>query len=112
MASPESIYLGAPLLRATSGLPEHESLTFRINRIAERYLAIVGHHRVALDEAETLALKEILAGCDVEPLTIRYLADEIDESSYGSTDMGHRLAEKLRAASFAELVGTVERLGY
>lgn len=47
-----------------------------------------------------------------EPLLIRHLADEVHDSEFADTKTGRALTRKLNEAPFADLVATVERLGF
>ena len=117
MAKKTSVYFGEPLMELTNGCDATSgpnSVSGRINRTAERYLAILQRHGLDLTEQERDVLKSCLSGSWVEPLLIRHLADEVEDSErFEEQDPAAlTLVDKLRGASFADLVATVEKLGF
>lgn len=110
MGKKSSIYFGEVLAEHTTALAEFDSISGRINRTAERYVAICKQHGIDVTEAEAEHIKAALSGTFVEPLLIKYLADEIRDTSSAVVDVG-ALAKKLEGASFADLVALVEQLG-
>ena len=114
MAKKSSVYFGPPLMALIEGLEDRDSVSGRINRAAERYLAILERHGLDLTDAERHVLGNCLSGSWVEPLLIRHLADEIADSEFwdAGDPAARSLVEKIRAASFADLVATVEKLGF
>ncbi|HWO99190.1 MAG TPA: hypothetical protein VNL74_00980 [Methylococcus sp.] len=82
----------------------------KLPAIAERYAEIVKRHGVVMTEREAFILVSCLMGSFVEPLLIRHLADEVEDSEFADEEAGQTLIAKLRSASFADLVATVEKL--
>ena len=112
MAKKSSVYFGPPLEALTADLKGSESVSGRINRAAERYMAILELHGIDLTSQERLILGSCLSGSWAEPLLIRHLADEVEDCEWAEEPAAQTLAAKLRAASFADLVATVEKLGF
>jgi len=109
MAKKSSVYFGPPLAELTA---DSDSVSGRLNTAAERYLEILRRHGLELTDEETLILGNCLSGSYAEPLLIRHLADEVADSEFADSPAGLSLIEKLRSATFADLVATVERLGF
>lgn len=113
MSKKTSVYFGEPLERLTEDLKTGESVSGRINRCADRYLAIVQRSGLDLTEDEKHILGNCLSGSWADPLLIRHLADEVEDSEfYEESDVAKELVMKLLDASFADLVATVEKLGF
>ena len=112
MARKSTVYFGPPLEALTANLSGSTSASGRINRCADRYQAVIQRHGLTLTEEETHILGNCLSGSVVEPLLIRHLADEVEDSEFADSDAGRALIERLRKASFADLVATVEKLGF
>lgn len=112
MSKKSSVYFGPPLEALTSNLAGEQSVSGRINTAAERYLEILKRHGLALTEKESNILGNCLSGSWVEPLTIRHLADEVEDSEFADSKEAKALISKLKAASFADLCAEVERLGF
>ena len=108
MAKKSSVYFGPPLIELTENLKPGDSVSGRINRTAERYQAICRRHGIDLTDDERAVLQDVLNGTWTEPLLIHHLAGEVADSEFDAP----QLVEKLRAASFADLVATVEKLGF
>ena len=108
MAKKSSVYFGPPLAELTENLKPGDSVSGRINRAAERYMAICRRHGVEITDEERPVLQDVLSGTWADPLLIRHLVDEVEDSDHNAPE----LAEKLRSASFADLVALVEELGY
>lgn len=108
MAKKSSVYFGPPLIELTKNLKRGDSVSGRINRTAERYLAICRRNGLELTDEERAILADVLSGTWADPLLIRHLADEVDDSDHDAQE----LVEKLRSASFPDLVALVEELGY
>ena len=85
----------------------------KINRTAERYLEIMRHHSIELTEPERNCLVKI---CDIgfmAPYEILELADEVRAEEFEVEGLDRvALINKLESASFADLVATVEQLGF
>lgn len=114
MAKKASVYFGPPLETLTADLKGSESVSGRLNRAAERYMEIIARHGIELTEGERVILGNCLSGSWAEPLLIRHLADEVEDSeAFADGDPDAKtLVEKLSGASFADLVATVERMGF
>lgn len=112
MAKKSSIYFGQPLEALTANVGENDSVSGRINRMADRYAAILKRHSIDLTDAEREILGNCLCGSFVEPLLIRHLADEVEDSDWADMPEAKSLCAKLRDASFADLVSIVESLGF
>ena len=112
MSKKSSVYFGPPLVeligRESSDSITRDSVSGRLNRCAERYLEIVKRHGLDLTKEERQILGNVLAGSWADPLLIRHLAEEVEDSEFDAPD----LVDKLVTASFADLVAEVERLGY
>ena len=108
MAKKSSVYFGPPLAELTNNLKPGDTVSGRINRAAERYMAICRRHGVDLTDEERAVLADVLNGTWADPLLIRHLADEVEDSDHNAP----ALVEKLKSASFADLVATVEKLRF
>lgn len=111
MSRKSSVYFGPPLEALTSSLTDEDSVSGRLNRAAERYLEIVKRHDLKLTDEERTILGNCLSGSWADPLLIRHLAIEVADSEYDSK-AAKALIKKLESATFADLVATVERLGF
>lgn len=105
-----SIYLSPPLERVADQLRKGHSLSARLAEIAERY-ALVCEEPPELTEQERHLLGNTLSGSVVEPLLIKYLEHEIQDSDAGDQAELDALAARVRAMSYAERVALVESLG-
>lgn len=112
MSKKSSIYFGLPLMELTADLSDSDSVSGRINRMAERYAVIIKRHAIELTEGEAFVLADCLNGTWAEPLLIRHLADEVADSGHADSSDAKSLIKKLESASFADLVATVESLGF
>ena len=112
MAKKSSVYFAGPLLAVTETKPENETTSGRLNAVAERYLEICKRHTIALTGEEKNILGNCLSGSLVEPLLIRHLADEVEDSEFSNTPEAKALVKKLKKCTFAELVAIVESLGF
>lgn len=112
MAKKSSVYFAGPLLAITENRPESESASGRLNAVAERYLEICKRHSITLTDEEKNILGNCLSGSLVEPLLIRHLADEVDDSEFADTQEAKALVKKLKKYTFSELVAVVELLGF
>lgn len=91
-----------------------EGTTGRLNQIWDRYEYLQIESGIHLEPGEKQVLMNILSGSFVEPSFIACLAHEvIDSDDYiAGTDAAKTLYEKTKNASYAELLATVERLGF
>jgi len=107
------IYFGPPLAVLTEGQGNTLEISGKINRTAERYIALLRHHGVTLTEEEQSSLREI---CHIGYLSPQEIAELPDEVRREAVTLGERereaLAVKLGNASFADLVAMVETLGF
>ena len=117
MAKKSSVYF-APPLAALTAQPVRgdltDSVSGRINRCAERYMEIIRLHALTLNDSERQVLGDVLSGTWADPLLIRHLADEVADSDAArdGDPAATSLEALLRAASFADLVATVEAAGF
>lgn len=112
MDKKKTIYCGPPLMEVVRKMKEGQGISSRLNQVAERYLAILREHGVDLTDEEATILGNCLSGTFVDPLLIRHLADEVEDSDFADEEAAKSLIRKLRSASYADLVATVERLGF
>lgn len=111
MSKKSSVYFGPPLVALTENLRDGDSVSGRVNQVAERYAEIVRRDAIPLTDGERHVLASVLMGALVEPLLIRHLADEVEDSDLADTDDARSLMAKLRPAAFAQLAATVESVG-
>lgn len=108
-----SIFFGPPLAILTNGERNTMEVSGRLNRTAERYLEILREHGLALSEPERQCLAHICNIGFMSPLEIRELPFEVRMTRFEADGLvKDELAEKLEAASFANLVAVVESLGF
>lgn len=108
-----SIYFGPPLARLTEAEGNTLEISGRINRTAERYLALMNHHGVPLSGTERDCLKEICQMGFMSPEEIAELPEEVErEGASLNAENRSALAAKLRGAAFVDLVAVVEELGF
>jgi hypothetical protein len=107
------VFFGPPLAILTEGQKNTMEISGKLNRTAERYLEIQRRHGLELSEAERACLAHICHIGFMSPLEIRELPMEVRLTSFESDGLDKEaLAAKLDAASFADLVAVVERLGF
>ena len=107
------IFFGPPLARLTDGQKNTLEISGKLNRTAERYMALMQHHEVTLSEAERACLAHICHIGYMSTLEIRELPLEVELTRYECEGLDKpALAARLRAASFVELVAIVESLGF
>jgi hypothetical protein len=106
-----SIYLNPPLEKVQASLREGQSLSARLGQISERY-ALVCRQVPELSDNERSILGNTLSGSLVEPLLIRHLDAEIEDSDAGDESELRDLAERVRSMSLAERVALVEFLDF
>lgn len=106
-----SIYLNPPLEKVQASLKEGESLSARLGQISERY-ALICRDVPELSDTEKNILGNTLSGSLVEPLLIRHLDSEIEDSDAGDESQLRDLAERVRGMSLAERVALIESLGF
>lgn len=107
------VFFGPPLARLTEGQKNTLEISGKLNRTAERYLALMQHHGLALTAPERQCLAHICQIGFMSPLEIRELPMEVDLTRFECEGLDKKaLAQKLRAASLADLVAVVESLGF
>ena len=107
------IYFGPPLSILTQNENNTLEISGRINRTAERYLEIMKGHGIELTEAERGCLTQICDFGFMAPSEIREMAIDVRLSKFKAEGLDNEaLAQKLEAASFADLVAVVEDLGF
>jgi len=107
------IYFGPPLSILTENENNTMEISGRINRTAERYLEIRKRHGMALNDAERACLTKICDFGFMAPSEIREMAIDVRLGEFQIPDLdSEALAQKLEAASFADLVAVVEDLGF
>jgi hypothetical protein len=89
-------------------------VTERLNQIYDRYSHLNLKAALHLEPDEKKVLLNILSGSFVEPVFIEHLATEvIDSDDYMSdSDAAKSLYLKIKDASYAALLATVERAGF
>ena len=107
------VFFGPPLARLTESGRHTMEISGILNRTAERYLALRQHHGLALSEAERQCLAHVCGIGYLSPLEITELGLEVRLTPFEleGLDKG-ALADKLDAASFADLLAAVESLGF
>jgi len=107
------IYFGPPLSILTEAENNTLEISGRINRTAERYLEIMKGHGLDLTEAERACLTKICDFGFMAPYEIREMPIDVRMSNFEAEGLDKEvLAQKLEAASFADLVAIVEDLGF
>ena len=97
----------------TDGKKNTMEISGRLNLAAERYLEILRHHGLELSEPERQCLIHICNTGFMSPLEIRELSMEVRLTAFTCDGLDKEaLAQKLDAASFADLVVVVESLGF
>jgi len=108
-----SVFFGPPLAILTDGQKNTMEISGKLNRTAERYLEIMKRHGLALSEPERQCIAHICNIGFMSPLEIRELPFEVRMTTFTCEGLDKAaLAQKLDAASFADLVGVVEALGF
>ena len=108
-----SIFFGPPLAILTNSEKNTMEVSGRLNRTAERYLEILRAHGLKLSEPERQCIAHICHIGFMSPLEIRELPFEVRITRFEAEGLvKDELAEKLEAASFADLVAVVEALGF
>lgn len=107
------IFFGPPLAILTADQKNTMLISGKINRTAERYLELMKAHGVPLSESERRCLTHLCGIGFMSTLEIRELPMEVELTSFECEGLDKpALAEKLRAAGFADLVAMVESLGF
>ncbi len=108
------IYFGPPLIVLTENEKNTMEVSSKLNRTAERYMEILRrHNNIKLNEAEQDCLVKICHIGFMAPYEILELADEVRDAEFEVEGLDREaLIYKLESANFAELVATVEQLGF
>lgn len=107
------VFFGPPLAILTDGHKNTMEISGKLNRTAERYLEILGHHGLDLTEPERLCLRHICNIGFMSPLEISELSFEVSITAFECEGLDKQgLAAKLESASFADLIAVVESLGF
>lgn len=106
-----SIYLSPPLERVVDNLGERHTLSQRLATIAERY-ELTCSQPPELTETERQLISTTLSGSLVEPLLIKHLDSELEDSDAGDPSEIRDLAARVRTMSYADRVAMIESLGF
>lgn len=107
------VFFGPPLAILTEGQKNTLEISGKINRTAERYLELLKLHGLDLSEPERQCIAHICHIGYMSPLEIRELPLEVSLTHFQCDGLDKAaLADKLQAASFADLVAVVESLGF
>ena len=107
------IYFGPPIAKLTEGQKNTMEISGKLNRTAERYLEIIKHHGVDLSDAEKTCLTKICDFGFMAPYEIREMPIDVRMSKFEADGFDREiLAQKLEAASTADLICVVEELGF
>jgi hypothetical protein len=107
------VFFGPPLAILTDGQKNTLEISGKLNRTAERYLELMRYHGLALTEPERQCIAHICHIGFMSPLEIRELPMEVELTRFECDGLDKpALAERLKAASFADLVAVVESLGF
>ena len=90
---------------------ERFGITGRLNEIWDRYALICSKPPV-LTERELNMLGNTLSGSFIEPLLIKHLDAELEDSDAGDPAELHDLAARVRDMSMGERVVLIESLGF
>ena len=107
------VFFGPPLAILTEGQKNTLQISGKLNRTAERYMALMKAHGLALTEPERQCLAHLCQIGYMSTLEIRELPFEVSLTRFECEGLDKvALAQKLDAASFADLVAIVESLGF
>ena len=107
------IFFGPPLAQLTAAQTSTLEISGKINRTAERYLAIMRRHGIGLSQAERACIAHVCEFGFVAPQEIRELSIEVRQTEFECEGLDKEaLAARLEAASFEDLVAVVEELGF
>ena len=107
------IFFGPPLAILTQGQKNTLEISGKVNRTAERYLELMKCHGVDLTEPERQCIAHICQIGFMSPLEIRELPMEVELTRFECEGLDKQvLLNKLKAASFADLIALVETLGF
>ena len=107
------VFFGPPLAILTEGQKNTLEISGKLNRTAERYLELMRHHGLELSEPERQCIAHLCGIGFMSTLEIRELPFEVGMTAFECEGLDKAaLAQKLEAASFADLVSVVESLGF
>lgn len=88
---------------------EQHGVTGRLNMIWDRY-ALMLSQTPAMSEREWWIFGNTLMGSYVEPLLIKHLDAELEDSHAGEPEERRRLADRVRNMSYGERIALIEKL--
>lgn len=107
------VFFGPPLARLTESGRHTMEISGILNRTAERYLALKQHHGLDLSEAERQCVAHVCGIGYLSPLEITELGLEVRLTNFECEGLDKAaLADRLDAASYADLLVMVESLGF
>ncbi len=107
------LFFGPPLALLTEGQTNTMEISGKVNRTAERYLEILNCHGLELSAAERECLIELCGIGYMSTEDMRDLPDDVRFSICSDPRLDKELlAARLESATFADLVATVEALGF
>ena len=107
------LFFGPPLALLTEGETNTMEISGKVNRTAERYMEILSCHGLELSDTERDYLKQVCGIGYMSPEDMRDLPDDVRFSVCADPLLDKEsLAARLEGASFADLVATVEALGF
>ncbi len=107
------LFFGPPLALLTQDERNTMEISGKVNRTAERYLEILRYHGLELSSVERDCLIQLCGIGFMSPEDIRDLPDDVRFTVFSDHRLDKEaLAARLEAASFADLVATVEALGF
>ena len=108
-----NVFFGPPLAILSDGQKNTLEISGKLNRTAERYLALMKSHGLDLTEPERLCIAHICHIGFMSPLEIRELPLEVGLTRFDAPGLDKTaLVRKLEAASLADLTALVESLGF
>lgn len=109
MSKKSSVYFGGTMQEHTSQLEPWDSISGRVNRTVDRYVAICKRHGIDLTEAERDHISRLSRAHFFGLELIEDLEGRVRRSQSEVINVDH-LADKLRRASLADLVSLIESL--
>ena len=107
------LFFGPPLALLTEGETNTMEISGKVNRTAERYLEILKCHGLELSDTERNCLKHLCGIGYMSPEDMRDLPDDVRFSVSSDPRLDKEaLAARLEAATFADLVATIEAFGF
>ncbi|MBE9516439.1 MAG: hypothetical protein IME93_05625 [Proteobacteria bacterium] len=108
------IYFGPPLNTLTENEKNTLAISGKINRAAERYMAIIKqHNHIKLNDAERDCIKQVCQVGFMSTLEIHEIPDDVRYEKFDIEGLDKEaLLKKLEPASYADLVAMVEDLGF